>query len=99
VAGAPLPDQAYAVFVRSPHAFTDIISIETSNALRAPGVLAVLTGADLDAVIADAIPSQAAACIDMPATPERLWRACSASQDARRDANARTSERQPRGGS
>jgi carbon-monoxide dehydrogenase large subunit len=49
VADAPLPDQAYAVFVRSPHAFADIISIETSNALRAPGVLAVLTGADLDA--------------------------------------------------
>ena len=40
---------AWAVFVRSPHAFADIRRIDTSVALVQPGVLAVLTAADLDA--------------------------------------------------
>src|SRR5258705_806304 len=42
-----LPRQAYAVVVRSPHAHARIRSIDPAAALRAPGVLAVLTGADL----------------------------------------------------
>jgi carbon-monoxide dehydrogenase large subunit len=40
---------AWGVFVRSPHAFADITSIDTTAAKMAPGVLAVLTAADLDA--------------------------------------------------
>ena len=36
--------QAYAVFVRSPHAHADLVSIDVSAARRLPGVLAVLTG-------------------------------------------------------
>jgi carbon-monoxide dehydrogenase large subunit len=40
---------AWGVFVRSPHAFADIRSIDTTAAKMAPGVLAVLTAADLDA--------------------------------------------------
>ena len=40
---------ARAVFVRSPHAHTTIRSIDTSAAKRAPGVLAVLTAADVAA--------------------------------------------------
>ena len=44
-----LPDQATAVFVRSPHAHAAIRSIDTAQALAAPGVLAVLTGADVAA--------------------------------------------------
>src|SRR5882672_8576760 len=44
-----LPRQAYAVVVRSPHAHARIRSIDPAAALRAPGVLAVLTGADLAA--------------------------------------------------
>jgi aerobic carbon-monoxide dehydrogenase large subunit len=40
---------AWGVFVRSPHAFADIRGIDTTAAKAAPGVLAVLTGADLDA--------------------------------------------------
>jgi aerobic carbon-monoxide dehydrogenase large subunit len=44
-----LPHQAYAVVVRSPHAHAAIRSIDTSAARKAPGVLAVLTGADLAA--------------------------------------------------
>ncbi len=42
-----LPGQAYAVMVRSPHAHARIIAIDTAAAKRAPGVLAVLTGADM----------------------------------------------------
>ncbi|ARQ02274.1 xanthine dehydrogenase family protein molybdopterin-binding subunit [Pseudorhodoplanes sinuspersici] len=45
-----LPNQAYAVAVGSPHAHAKILSVDTSKAAAAPGVLAVLTGAD---VIAD----------------------------------------------
>jgi len=41
--------QAYAAFVRSPHAHARIIGIEAAAALAAPGVLAVLTGADATA--------------------------------------------------
>src|SRR4051794_4311612 len=38
---------AHGVFVRSPHAFAAIRSIDTTAARAAPGVLAVLTAADL----------------------------------------------------
>ncbi len=41
-----LPGQAYAVMVRSPHAHARIRAIATDKAKAAPGVLAVLTGAD-----------------------------------------------------
>jgi carbon-monoxide dehydrogenase large subunit len=41
--------QAYAVFVRSPHAHARINGIDKSQALAAPGVLAVLDGDDLKA--------------------------------------------------
>jgi len=41
-----LPDQAYAVMVRSPHAHARIGAIDPAAALAVPGVLAVLTGAD-----------------------------------------------------
>jgi carbon-monoxide dehydrogenase large subunit len=42
-----LPGQAHAVIVRSMHAHAKLGAIETSDAVRAPGVLAVFTGADL----------------------------------------------------
>jgi carbon-monoxide dehydrogenase large subunit len=42
-----LPGQAYAVFVRSPHAHARIRAIDASAALAIPGVLGVLTGKDL----------------------------------------------------
>jgi len=41
------PGQAYAVFVRSPHAHARIKGIDKSQALAAPGVLAVLDGDDV----------------------------------------------------
>jgi carbon-monoxide dehydrogenase large subunit len=43
------PKQAYAFFVRSPHAFARIGAIDVEPARRAPGVLAVLTAADMEA--------------------------------------------------
>jgi aerobic carbon-monoxide dehydrogenase large subunit len=42
-----LPGQAYASMVRSPHAHARILRIDTAPGLATPGVLAVLTGADL----------------------------------------------------
>ncbi|HEV3348790.1 MAG TPA: hypothetical protein VHC93_16980, partial [Methylomirabilota bacterium] len=41
-----LPGQAYACFVRSPHAHARIGRIDTTAALAIPGVIAVLTGED-----------------------------------------------------
>jgi carbon-monoxide dehydrogenase large subunit len=41
-----LPGQAYACFVRSPHAHARIGRVESAAALATPGVLAVLTGQD-----------------------------------------------------
>src|SRR5712692_1976585 len=41
-----LPGQAYACFVRSPHAHARIGRMETAAALSTPGVTAVLTGED-----------------------------------------------------
>ena len=41
-----LPGMAHAVIVRSPHAHARIVSVDKAAALAAPGVLAVLTGAD-----------------------------------------------------
>ncbi|HEY6996120.1 MAG TPA: xanthine dehydrogenase family protein molybdopterin-binding subunit [Xanthobacteraceae bacterium] len=46
-ADAPLTGQAYAYFVRSPHAFADVRAIDTAAARAVPGVLAVLTAADM----------------------------------------------------
>ena len=42
-----LPGQGHLAFVRSPHAHATIASIDTSAAKTMPGVVAVITGADL----------------------------------------------------
>jgi aerobic carbon-monoxide dehydrogenase large subunit len=42
-----LPRQTYASFVRSPHAHAKLVSIDTKAALAAPGVVGIVTGADL----------------------------------------------------
>ena len=49
VEDAPQPNQAYGVFVRSPHAHARIRTIDIEAARAAPGVVAVLTHRDLDA--------------------------------------------------
>src|SRR5213594_998420 len=43
------PGQAYACFVRSPHAHARLVRIDGAAALKMPGVIAVLTGADAEA--------------------------------------------------
>ena len=42
-----LPGQTYLCFLRSPHPHARIVSIDAAAALAMPGVIAVLTGADL----------------------------------------------------
>jgi CO/xanthine dehydrogenase Mo-binding subunit len=44
-----LPDQAHLVFLRSPYPHARIVSIDTSTAAAMPGVLRVITGAELAA--------------------------------------------------
>ena len=41
------PGQAYACFVRSPHAHANIKNVDTGKAAKSPGVVAVLTGKDI----------------------------------------------------
>jgi carbon-monoxide dehydrogenase large subunit len=48
VADWNLPGQAHGHFLRSDRAHAEIVSIQKEEALRAPGVLAVFTGDDLD---------------------------------------------------
>ncbi len=43
------PGQTYAIFVRSPHAFATIKSIDATAAKKSPGVRAILTGKELAA--------------------------------------------------
>ncbi len=45
-----LPNQSYAVFVRSPHAHARLRAVKTSDAARSPGVLGIFTGKDMAAV-------------------------------------------------
>src|SRR5947209_4937344 len=42
-----LAGEAHACFIRSPHAHAKILSIDAAEAHSAPGVLAVLTSADM----------------------------------------------------
>src|ERR1700742_2969348 len=46
-----LPRMAHVVFLRSPHAHAKIVKIDADAARRAPGVIAIVTGSDLAAVI------------------------------------------------
>jgi carbon-monoxide dehydrogenase large subunit len=41
-----LPGQAYACLLRSPHAHAAILTVDVAEAVRGPGVIAVLTGSD-----------------------------------------------------
>ena len=42
-----VPGQAHAYILRSPHAHANILSIDTAEAKKAPGVVAILTGKDV----------------------------------------------------
>src|SRR5437667_12124413 len=58
------PGQTYIHFVRSPHAHAKIKNIDSAEAKKMPGVVAVLTGAEL-----------AADKIGRASCRERVWRA------------------------
>ena len=47
-----LPNQTYAYFVRSPHARAKVTKVDTSKAMKAPGVIDIFTG---DSVVKDKI--------------------------------------------
>ncbi|MBM4434692.1 MAG: xanthine dehydrogenase family protein molybdopterin-binding subunit [Chloroflexi bacterium] len=47
IADINLPRQVHVAFVRSPHAHARIVRIESSGAVRSPGVVAVVTGEEL----------------------------------------------------
>lgn len=49
VADMQIDGQAYACFLRSPHAHAVIESIDTQEAAEAPGVIAIFTGEDMQA--------------------------------------------------
>jgi aerobic carbon-monoxide dehydrogenase large subunit len=51
-----LPNQSYAAFARSPHAHASLKKISTEKAKKAPGVIAVYTGADLAAAKVGGLP-------------------------------------------
>ena len=51
VSDVVLPRMAHVAFVRSPHAHARIRSIDTTAAKKSPGVIAVVTGAELSKVI------------------------------------------------
>ena len=51
VSDMELPRMAHVVFLRSPHAHAKIVGIDAAAARRMPGVIAVVTGKELAAVI------------------------------------------------
>src|ERR1700738_3207346 len=50
IADAPLPNQAFAFFVRSPHAFARIMRVDSSAAAKAPASFPFLTAKDREGV-------------------------------------------------
>ena len=48
IADAHQPGTLYAAFVRSPHAAARIVSVDIAQAKSSPGVIAVLTAADIE---------------------------------------------------
>ena len=70
-----LPNQAYAAFVRSPHAHARIVSVNAEDARKASGVLAVLTADDMKAAGVGSIsrhppvPGRGGAKMAMPFRP------------------------------
>src|SRR5438445_9505889 len=51
VSDVELPRMAHVVFLRSPHAHAKIIGIDAGAARRMPGVIAIVTGKELAAVV------------------------------------------------
>jgi aerobic carbon-monoxide dehydrogenase large subunit len=65
-----LPGMLHAAFVRSPMAHARVLSVDASDARALPGVVAVLTGADLEAMLVPGPDSLAALMGWTGPTPE-----------------------------
>ena len=65
-----LPGMLHAAFVRSPMAHARVLSVDVSDARALPGVVAVLTGADLEAMLVPGPDSLAALMGWKGPTPE-----------------------------
>ena len=66
------PHTAYMAVVRSPHAHARIRSIDPAEAMKVPGVEAVLTAADFRKVVAGAMPVAPAFVPEKKTVPERF---------------------------
>lgn len=66
VADVPVPDLCHAVILRSPHLHADILSIDASIARRMPGVIAVITHADIPGkkIYGDILPDRPVLAFD-----------------------------------
>jgi carbon-monoxide dehydrogenase large subunit len=67
-----LPDQAFAYFLRSPHAHARLRSLDIAAAKTLPGVIAVLTGAEAAADGVAAVPCMAPVEVK-PGTPAQSF--------------------------
>src|SRR5262245_26136790 len=67
-----LPEQAHAAILRSPHAHARIRSVDTALARQSPGVIAVFTGADIEADGVAPLPCLAHVP-NKPGTPEQAF--------------------------
>src|SRR5215469_8809802 len=63
---------AYLAVVRSPHAHARVRSIDVTEALKAPGVVAVLTAADFKKVLTGTMPVAPAFVPEKKQTPDRF---------------------------
>ena len=61
--------QVFAAFTRSPHANAKILGVDVSSALDMPGVIAVYTGADLEAAGGAAMARRRGRCHCSTAVP------------------------------
>ena len=64
-----LPGQAYAAFVRSPHAHARVLAIDVTTAKASPGVLLIVTGAEWAAQNFGPMPCRSPVKINHDGTP------------------------------
>jgi carbon-monoxide dehydrogenase large subunit len=66
------PHTTYLTVIRSPHAHARVTSIDVTDALQAPGVLAVLTAADFKKVLSGFMPVAPAFVAEKKTVPDRF---------------------------
>src|SRR4029079_13751590 len=78
VSDVTLPRMAHVAFVRSPHAHAQIVKIEKSAAAKAPGVIDMVTGAELAKVMTPwvGVLTHLKGLKSAPQSPMAVERAC-----------------------